>query len=107
MFRYAVTAVMLAGLCFGQSPVNAPDKSAQPQDIPQPQHFDPMAVDKAVSPCEDFYAYACNKWLAANPIPADRGTFGRGSQIFLRNQYSIRTMLDEAAKGTNPPNSVK
>ena len=107
MFRYVLTAVMLAGLCFAQTPVNAPDKTAKAQDVPQPQHFDPTAVDKSVSPCEDFYAYACNKWLVANPIPPDRGTFGRGSQIFQRNQASIRTTLEEAAKGTNPPNSVK
>lgn len=100
-------ALLLSAVCFAQNPINDPDKTSKPADIPQPQHFDPLAVDKNIAPCTDFYAYACNKWLAANPIPPDRGTFGRGSQIFLRNQYSIHSLLEEAANAANPANSVK
>ena len=100
-------ALLLSIACFAQTPINSPDKTSKPEDVPQPQHFDPLAVDKNIAPCNDFYAYACNKWLAANPIPPDRGTFGRGSQIFQRNQYSIHALLEEAASSKNPPNSVK
>ncbi len=107
MVRPLLLALLLSSLCLAQTPINAPDKSSLPEDIPQPQHFDPLAVDKNIAPCDDFYAYACNKWLAANPIPPDRGTFGRGSQIFQRNQYSIHSLLEEAANAKNPPNSVK
>src|SRR5215469_4505114 len=30
------------------------------------------AIDPSVSPCQDFYAHACNGWLKANPIPPDQ-----------------------------------
>jgi len=29
------------------------------------------AIDDMVPACQDFYAHACNGWLAANPIPSE------------------------------------
>src|ERR1700744_6528725 len=34
------------------------------------------AVDSAVSPCQDFYVYACHQWMAANPSPPDQSRWG-------------------------------
>src|ERR1022692_175371 len=39
---------------------------------PKLEHFDPNLVDKTLDPCNDFYKYACRRWLTANPIPADQ-----------------------------------
>jgi len=44
----------------------------QAKDAPKLEHFDPNLVDKTLNPCDDFYKYACSKWIAANPIPADQ-----------------------------------
>lgn len=35
-------------------------------------------VDAAVDPCEDFYAYACNQWMAAHPPEPTQPLVGRG-----------------------------
>ena len=29
-------------------------------------------LDRSVSPCVNFYQFACGTWMAKNPIPADQ-----------------------------------
>ena len=33
--------------------------------------IDPAALDQAIDPGDDFFAYVNQKWIEANPIPAD------------------------------------
>jgi putative endopeptidase len=65
---------------------------------PQLQHFDPDLADKSLDPCESFYKYSCNKWLTANPIPADQVYWGTGSGLELWNENVLRETLDAASK---------
>ena len=65
----------------------------------QLDHFDPKNVDPSVDPCTDFYKYACNRWIAANPVPPDEffwGSFGKLSK--WNNEAVHQTVLDLAAK---------
>jgi endothelin-converting enzyme/putative endopeptidase len=55
------------------------------------------AIDPAVSPCEDFYAHACNGWLKANPIPPDQTTWDVDSELVERNRAKLRAILEQAA----------
>jgi putative endopeptidase len=59
--------------------------------------FDPSLIDKAVSPCDDLYRYACGGWIKANPVPPDQPFFGRARELALRNRELLRGLLDEAA----------
>jgi putative endopeptidase len=65
---------------------------------PQLQHFDPDLADKSLDPCDSFYKYSCNKWLTANPIPADQVYWGTGSGLELWNENVLRETLDAASK---------
>ena len=65
---------------------------------PQLQHFDPDLADKSLDPCDSFYKYSCNKWLTANPIPADQVYWGTGSGLELWNENVLRETLEAASK---------
>lgn len=53
-------------------------------------------LDRAIDPCTDFYQFACNKWIAANPIPADRSRWTRFDALAQETQESLHKLLDEA-----------
>ena len=48
--------------------------------------FDVTLVDKSVSPCANFYQYACGGWIAANPIPPEYSFWGRFNELADRNR---------------------
>src|SRR5262249_39830233 len=54
---------------------------ADQTSVPKLEHFDPDLVDKTLDPCNDFYKYSCNKWVGANPIPADQVYWSTGSGL--------------------------
>ena len=68
---------------------------------PKLERFDPNLVDKTLDPCNDFYKYACSKWLTANPIPPDQVFWSTGSGLQLWNENLLRETLEAAS--TNDP----
>jgi putative endopeptidase len=71
--------------------------SPMAESVPKLEHFDINLVDKSLDPCQDFYAYACSKWNAANPIPADQVAWGTGSGLQYWNENILREALQKAA----------
>jgi putative endopeptidase len=65
---------------------------------PKLEHFDPNLVDKDLNPCDDFYKYACNKWLSANPIPPDQVAWSTRSGLQLWNETALRETLEASSK---------
>src|ERR1700719_3445058 len=64
---------------------------------PKLEHFDPNLIDKSLDPCNDFYKYACNKWITANPIPPDQVYWTTGSNLQLWNENLLRETLEAAS----------
>ena len=60
--------------------------------------MDTSFLDLNVSPCEDFYKYACGGWVKQNPIPSDQERVMVFGQINDRNFYRLHLQLEQAAK---------
>jgi len=86
--RYLVFLLLCSCLCFAQSNPLASTPHAKVQ-------FSPDLLDKTIDPCTDFYAYACSKWQAQNPIPSDRSSWGRFNELQERGENTIRGILEK------------
>src|SRR5712664_2730880 len=81
--------------------------AAAETNAPELEHIDPSLVDPALSPCDDFYKYACNKWLTANPIPPDQVFWSTGSSLELWNENLLRETLEASSKNDPKRNAVQ
>ena len=70
---------------------------AQSQEKPPGENvrFSPDMIDQSFDPCTDFYAYACSRWQAQNPIPGDQPAWGRFNELSERGQYIVREILEK------------
>jgi putative endopeptidase len=57
---------------------------------------DLKAIDPSVSPCQDFYMYACGNWKKANPIPPQYSRWGRFNELADNNQKVLRDILEDS-----------
>jgi len=67
------------------------------QDVKPARGVDVTALDKSVSPCVDFYQYACGNWMATHPIPPDESRWGRFNELADRNREILRGILEKAS----------
>jgi putative endopeptidase len=59
--------------------------------------FQPSDIDARVDACTDFNAYVNAKWLAANPVPSDRSTWGTFEQLDEASLATQRELVEAAA----------
>jgi putative endopeptidase len=58
-------------------------------------------LDRAASPCDDFFKFADGGWQKDNPIPADRARWSSFDKLRDHNDQALHEILEEAAKDTN------
>ena len=103
MKRVLSALIISAAFC-----VMAAAQAPAPADsAPKLEKFEPSIVDKSKDPCQDFYQYTCTKWNADHPIPADLGSNGTATPLFLYNQTILRDTLVKAAANKSATGSER
>jgi putative endopeptidase len=57
------------------------------------------ALDRKADACVDFYQFACGGWVAKNPVPADRRSYSRFTEVQDRNFTILRRILETPGEG--------
>src|SRR5262245_37264380 len=95
-------ALFAGALTHAQAPEKNPATAAK--TLPG---FDVNVIDKSVTPCTNFYKFACGKWLEKNPIPAEYPSWGRFDELYERNIGVLKQILEKAAANTASTNPVE
>ena len=61
--------------------------------------FDTTSIDTGVDPCNDFYKFACGKFAANHPIPADQPGVDQFYALYNVNTQALNGILNKAAAG--------
>jgi len=89
-----------------KAPVDSPEPAAKPAGAamtPASIEAEVLAtMDTTVSPCDDFYEYACGGWMKANPIPPDRTRYTRSFGVLRERNLVILKDALEGLATANP-----
>jgi putative endopeptidase len=110
-----VPLILFAVACKGDKQASPPPPTPTPTDpaqkptptptpiavdeskLPPLLRFAAADVDPAVSACADFADHANKKWEAANPVPADRATWGAFETLAERSLAVQRQLAEQSA----------
>ena len=94
--RLTLAALLLSAAASAQQ---APSEHYLP--IPA---FDTTSLDRTVDPCTDFYKFACGRFAANHPIPADLPSYNQFAALYNLNTQELSGILEKAS-APNPARS--
>ena len=98
LLSLAVTAA-LAGCHKAEQATTAakPEAAAVKSELPPLAAFNVADLDASKNVCTNLADFVNSKWLAANPVPADKTTWGSFEMLDERSQAASRNIAEAAA----------
>jgi putative endopeptidase len=62
-------------------------------------------LETNVTPCEDFYQYACGGWIKSNPLGAEYARFGTFDQLRENNNSQVKSLVEGLQEAKQKPES--
>ncbi|HZD53974.1 MAG TPA: hypothetical protein VE175_13075, partial [Woeseiaceae bacterium] len=93
----------------GQNPSPADGGTAAQPSAAAAAVFDTSDLDPGIDPCTNFNAFVNERWIEANPIPADRTRWGAFDELREKSLNDQRTIVEKAAHNvdTAEPGSIE
>lgn len=60
-------------------------------------------MDNETEPCEDFYKFACGRWIETQQIPDFKTSLSSFSQITAELNANLRALIERKARDSDPP----
>ena len=109
-----LTLAVTAALAACQKDAPAPSADAKPaataptaMELPPTSAFAIADLDTNADVCTDLDAFVNGKWLAANPVPSDRTTWGSFEMLDERSEVASRNIAEAAAADANASGVAK
>ena len=97
--RATVLVSVVLALGCGEA-VRAPVVPPKPLQARAAGGVDNAALDRSVSPCDDFYKFACGGWTKATVIPEEEAGWARSFSVLRdENEAVLRAILERYAAG--------
>jgi putative endopeptidase len=109
---FAVAVALSVSACTKPSDPAAPSTATETKDaakslsidlskLPALPAFNAADLDPKASACVDLNQYVNGKWLAANPVPSDKTTWGSFEMLGERS-IAVQKQIVEAAAASKP-----
>ena len=99
----AVAMALLAVSTIGCDGNKKTEDSAAAEEVPA---IDTLAMDRTVSPRENFFLYANGGWMKAHPLTPEYSRFGAFDELSLKSEVAAHGLIERLKDAAEGPDAA-